>query len=87
VAVPHAETRLASHKTDPHKTIYAACGPCQLYLPVVREAHLPLLTLPIPSPAISLPNPPPGDNPYFSDQNDVRNPKMGSKQSVTGPTH
>ena len=23
---------------------------------------------------------------YFSNQNDLRNPKMGSKQSVTGPT-
>ena len=26
-------------------------------------------------------------DPYFSNQNDLRNPKMGSKQSVTGPTH
>ena len=23
---------------------------------------------------------------YFSNQNDLRNPKMGSKQSITGPT-
>ena len=26
-------------------------------------------------------------DPYFSNQNGLRNPKMGSKQSVTGPTH
>ena len=25
-------------------------------------------------------------DPYFSNQNDLRNPKMGSKQSVTGAT-
>ena len=26
-------------------------------------------------------------DPYFSNQNGLRNPKMGSEQSVTGPTH
>ena len=57
-----------------------------LYCPSQLLTMVPLLLLPLcPESSENIPILLQEADPYFPNQNDLRNPKMGSKQSVTGP--